>query len=175
MAELADALVSGSSEAIHVGSSPVVRTNKRDTALVVVSFFVFARAVTQNPLASTARDSGDVCHRQTRRIDTKWISMFNLPVVRTKKYCRKGYVFCSIFLSKSQTWYIIAARRISSRFSVYIITEGVLFLCDLMIYSPESEICSFLDGLYAISYEIDDIQNSVLVIYRNKLRMQRTQ
>ena len=29
MAELADALVSGSSEAIHVGSSPVVRTRKR--------------------------------------------------------------------------------------------------------------------------------------------------
>ena len=27
VAELADALVSGSSEAIHVGSSPVVRTN----------------------------------------------------------------------------------------------------------------------------------------------------
>ena len=46
VAELADALVSGSSEAIHVGSS---------------------------------------------------------PVVRTKKYCRKGYIFCSIFLSKSQT------------------------------------------------------------------------
>ena len=28
VAELADALVSGSSEAIHVGSSPVVRTKK---------------------------------------------------------------------------------------------------------------------------------------------------
>ena len=25
-----------------------------------------------------------------------------------KKYCRKGYIFCSIFLSKSQTWYIIS-------------------------------------------------------------------
>ena len=36
MAELADALVSGSSEAIHVGSSPVIRTNKASTALVVV-------------------------------------------------------------------------------------------------------------------------------------------
>ena len=88
---MADALVSGSSEAIHVGSSPVVRTNKRDTALAVVSFFVFARAVTQNPLASTARDSGDVCLWQTRRIDTKWISMFNLPVVRTRKRLRIGY------------------------------------------------------------------------------------
>ena len=31
MAELADALVSGSSEAIHVGASPVVRTNKKGT------------------------------------------------------------------------------------------------------------------------------------------------
>lgn len=29
VAELADALVSGSSEAIHVGSSPVVRTIKK--------------------------------------------------------------------------------------------------------------------------------------------------
>ena len=36
MAELADALVSGSSEAIHVGSSPVICTNKMSTALVVV-------------------------------------------------------------------------------------------------------------------------------------------
>ena len=31
VAELADALVSGSSEAIHVGSSPVVRTRKKHT------------------------------------------------------------------------------------------------------------------------------------------------
>ena len=38
---MADALVSGSSEAIHVGSSPVVRTNKRGATLVVVSFFVY--------------------------------------------------------------------------------------------------------------------------------------
>ena len=52
------------------------------------------------------------------------------PVSRTKKYCRKGYIFCSIFLSKSQTWYIITARSvvdiisplgcISSRISVYL-------------------------------------------------------
>ena len=38
MAELADALVSGSSEAIHVGSSPVVRTKQRGCALVVRPF-----------------------------------------------------------------------------------------------------------------------------------------
>ena len=41
VAELADALVSGSSEAIHVGSSPVIRTNKIGTTLVVVPFFVY--------------------------------------------------------------------------------------------------------------------------------------
>ena len=28
------------------------------------------------------------------------------PVIRSKKYCRKCIIFCSIFLSKSQTWYI---------------------------------------------------------------------
>ena len=44
VAELADALVSGSSEAIHVGSSPVVRTNKMSTALVVV-LVLFIRTV----------------------------------------------------------------------------------------------------------------------------------
>ena len=43
VAELADALVSGSSEAIHVGSSPVACTNERGTALVVVPF-CFGRA-----------------------------------------------------------------------------------------------------------------------------------
>ena len=43
MAELADALVSGSSEAIHVGSSPVIRTNKRGTALVVVPLLFIRR------------------------------------------------------------------------------------------------------------------------------------
>ena len=52
------------------------------------------------------------------------------PFFSAKKYCRKGYVFCSIFLSKSQTWYIITARSvvdiisplgcISSRISVYL-------------------------------------------------------
>ena len=42
VAELADALVSGSSEAIHVGSSPVVRTNKKSTALAV-ELFMFIR------------------------------------------------------------------------------------------------------------------------------------
>ena len=52
------------------------------------------------------------------------------PVRSTKKHCRKGYVFCSVFLSKSQTWYIITARSvvdiisplgcISSRISVYL-------------------------------------------------------
>ena len=34
MAELADALVSGSSEAIHVGSSPVVRTKQEQLGFV---------------------------------------------------------------------------------------------------------------------------------------------
>ena len=29
------------------------------------------------------------------------------PSLCAKKYCRKGYVFCSIFLSKPQVWYII--------------------------------------------------------------------
>ena len=37
----ADALVSGSSVARRVGSNPVIRTNKRGTALVVVPFFVY--------------------------------------------------------------------------------------------------------------------------------------
>ena len=41
---MADALVSGSSEAIHVGSSPVVRTNKTSTALAVV-LVLFIRTV----------------------------------------------------------------------------------------------------------------------------------
>ena len=40
----ADALVSGSSEEIRVGSNPVIRTNKRGTALVVVPF-LFIRVV----------------------------------------------------------------------------------------------------------------------------------
>ncbi len=40
VAELADALVSGSSEAIHVGSSPVVRTNQRGYALAVYPFLI---------------------------------------------------------------------------------------------------------------------------------------
>ena len=40
----ADALVSGSSEEIRVGSNPVIRTNKRGTALVVVPFlFLIAK------------------------------------------------------------------------------------------------------------------------------------
>ena len=34
---------------------------------------------------------------------------FASPVFRTEKYCRKGYVFCSIFLSKPQAWYGINA------------------------------------------------------------------
>ena len=37
----ADALVSGSSEEIRVGSNPVTCTNKTSTALVVVLLFVY--------------------------------------------------------------------------------------------------------------------------------------
>ena len=62
----------------------------------------------------------------------RWAKIKNESL--TPKNTAEKDTFCSIFLSKSQTWYIIAARRISSRFSVYIITEGV-FLCDLMIYN----------------------------------------
>ena len=63
-----------------------------------------------------------------------------------KKYCRKGYIFCSIFLSKSQTWHIIAA--------------GVYHHALACISSPK-----------VYSLRLDGIQNFVLVIYRNKLRM----
>ena len=75
------------------------------------------------------------------------------PIFSAKKYCRKGYVFCSIFLSKSQTWYIITARSvvdiisplgcISSRISVYLSAtwwytklrfDDMQFLTKLMIY-----------------------------------------
>ena len=38
VAELADALVSGSSEAIHVGSSPVTCTKQKDRVPVALSF-----------------------------------------------------------------------------------------------------------------------------------------
>ena len=72
--------------------------------------------------------------------------MGSIPVRVTKKYCRKGYVFCSIFLSKSQTWHIIAA--------------GVYHRALACISSPK-----------VYSLRLDGIQNFVLVIYRNKLRM----
>ena len=39
-------------------------------------------------------------------------TMGSNPIFSAKKYCRKGYFFCSIFLSKSQTWYIITARSV---------------------------------------------------------------
>ena len=54
VAELADALVSGSSEAIHVGSSPVVRTNDRDFSR---SFFICADFRAQNPLSEAEKAS----------------------------------------------------------------------------------------------------------------------
>ena len=44
--------------------------------------------------------------------------MGSIPVRVTKKYCRKGYVFCSFFLSKSQTWHIIAAGVYHHAFGV---------------------------------------------------------
>ena len=51
VAELADALVSGSSEAIHVGSSPVVRTRKRlRIGYNSESFSVKSACVGINPL-----------------------------------------------------------------------------------------------------------------------------
>ena len=70
------------------------------------------------------------------------------PVGSTKKYCRKGYIFCSIFLSKSQTWYIISPFGLD-------------------IISPVASISS--PKVYSL--RLDGIQNFVLVIYRNKLRM----
>ena len=61
-----------------------------------------------------------------------------VPSSAPKKYCRKGYIFCSIFLSKSQTWYIIECiTRLWRDIHSYIITEGV-FLCDLMICHSSS-------------------------------------
>ena len=49
------------------------------------------------------------------------------PVIRTKKYCRKGYIFCSIFLSiaKAMAQTLVprysVASLLTSRFSVHII------------------------------------------------------
>ena len=40
VAELADALVSGSSEAIHVGSSPVIRTTRKHPGIAWGAFCV---------------------------------------------------------------------------------------------------------------------------------------
>ena len=48
VAELADALVSGSSEAIHVGSSPVVRTKQKRHSPLGVCFFVYKDGGTWN-------------------------------------------------------------------------------------------------------------------------------
>ena len=45
VAELADALVSGSSEAIHVGSSPVVRTRVKTKFILGLYFFALRIAL----------------------------------------------------------------------------------------------------------------------------------
>ena len=66
------------------------------------------------------------------------------PHISTKKHCRKGYVFCSVFLSKSQTWYIIDARS-----AAYIISSfGAVY--------HHASAC--------IPLRLDDIQNFVLMI-----------
>ena len=81
-------------------------------------------------------------------------------------------ILIRLFLYKSQTWYIIECitrlRRdihsyIISPFGLYIITEGA-FLCDLMIYSPESEIYSFSDGWYAIPPELMIYKATALIL-----------
>ena len=46
VAELADALVSGSSEAIHVGSSPVVRTRVKTEFILGLYFFLCGQLFT---------------------------------------------------------------------------------------------------------------------------------
>ena len=70
------------------------------------------------------------------------------PVIRTKKYCRKGYIFCSIFLSIAKAMAYHRRRRISSP-KVYIINRR-LYL-----------------------FRNDDIQHSVLVIYSSEKRYTR--
>ena len=60
------------------------------------------------------------------------------PVIRSKKYCRKGYIFCSIFLSKPQAWYIIDARSaayIISPFGAVSHHAPACIPCGLMIYN----------------------------------------
>ena len=86
------------------------------------------------------------------------------PAGCTKKYCRKGYVFCSIFLSKSQTWYIIAARRISSRLRrVYHHRRCIPLRLD-DIQNFVLMICNFC--------EIDDIHGFAVIYTRVRIHTQ---
>ena len=71
--------------------------------------------------------------------------------------------FCIYFLSKSQTWHIIDARSAAYIIKVglptlYLITRQRASICDLMIYSPESEIFSFFGRMIYSFCETDDIQ-----------------
>ena len=72
------------------------------------------------------------------------------PLCSTKKYCRKGYIFCSIFLSKSQTWYIITAR------SVVDIISPLGCISSPKVYSSAT--------WWYTRLHLDDIQNYVLMI-----------
>ena len=85
---MADALVSGSSEAIHVGSSPVVRTNKMSTALVVV-LVLFIRTLGLEGRAAQSKLPVDVCDRERPSCAVRGAN--HSPVVRTRKRLRIGY------------------------------------------------------------------------------------
>ena len=90
VAELADALVSGSSEAIHVGSSPVVRTKQKST-LVVLFLLGLRRDRPQDRLLVFALKTVINC----------------FPNERHRPHQKSRINRIRLFLSKPQVWYII--------------------------------------------------------------------
>ncbi len=106
--------------------------------------------------------------RMWRNWQTRWFQVpvkqfmwVQVPSSAPKNTAEKDTLFCTIFLSKSQTWYIIAARRISSRLRrVYHHRRCIpLRLDDILVQKRDilvfgRMICNFC--------EIDDIQGSRL-------------
>ena len=138
----ADALVSGSSVARRVGSNPVIRTMRRHPDFLSGCFcIVWAMGF---EVGAVVNDSLNGCQSRERPRRAVRAASHN-PVIRTKKYCRKGYFFCSIFLSIAKAMVYHHALACISSPQAYIINRR-LYTFAMMIYSPESEICSFSDG-----------------------------
>ena len=125
-----------------------------------------SRAPSESPISKPDKlnSHADLAHLVERHLAKVEVAGSS-PVIRSKNKCRMGYILHLFFIQVADLAYHWMYNSPVARytfvyhqpFGLYIITRQRVSSCDLMIYSPESEIYSFSDGWYT-TLRVDDIQ-----------------